>query len=57
MNDTEVYLSLHCDDDELHGEAQEVPRVKAMPNRQKKQRGHVRQHLISQELQPLEHVS
>lgn len=26
-------LSLHGDDEELHGEAQDVPGVKAVPNR------------------------
>lgn len=26
-------LSLHSDDEELHGEAQDVPGVKAVPNR------------------------
>lgn len=33
-----AYLSLHCDDEELHREAQDVPRVKAVPNGQKEQR-------------------
>lgn len=50
------YLSLHCDDEELHREAQDVPRVKAVPNGQKEQRWHVRQCLIAQKLQPLEYV-
>lgn len=54
---TEEYLSLHSDDEELHGETQDVSRVKAVPNSQEEQGGQVRQGLIAQELQPLEHMS
>lgn len=50
------YLSLHIYDDELHGEAEEVSRVRAMPDGQERKRGHLRQELITQELQPLKHV-
>ena len=52
-----MYLSLYGDDEELHGEAQEVSGVKAMPNSEKEERGHMRQGLIAQELQPLEDMS
>lgn len=51
-----AYLSLYSDNEELHGEAQEVSGVKAMPYRQKEQRGHMGQSFIAQELQPLEHM-
>ncbi len=52
-----VYLSLYSDDEELHGEAQDVSGVKTMPNRQKEECGHMREALVAQELQPLEDVS
>lgn len=51
-----LYLSLDCDDEELHGKAQDVPRVKPMPNCQKDQRGHMGQSLIAKELQAFEDV-
>lgn len=52
-----MYLSLYSNDEELHGEAQDVSRVKAMPNSQKEECGHMRKGLISQELQPFEDIS
>lgn len=52
-----VYLSLYSDDEELHGEAQDVSGVKTMPNRQKEECGHMREGFIAQEFQPLEDMS
>lgn len=52
-----AYLSLYSDDDELQGEAQDVSGVKAMPNRQKDECDHLRQHLVAQDPQPLEDIS
>ena len=50
------YLFLHVDDDELHGEADDVAGVQAVPDGQEKEGGHLREDLIAQELQPLEHM-
>ena len=49
-------LFLHVDDDELHGEADDVAGVQAVPDGQEQQRGHLREDLIAQEFQPLEHM-
>ena len=50
------YLFLHVDDDELHGEADDVAGVQAVPDGQEQEGGHLREDLIAQELQPLEHM-
>lgn len=52
-----MYLSLYSDDEELHGEAEDVSGVKTVPKSQKDECGHVRQRLIAQELQPFEDMS
>lgn len=51
------YLFFYCDDDELHGKAHKVSRVKAMPKRQEKEGAEMRHLLVAKELQSLEDIS
>lgn len=52
-----MYLSLYSDDEELHGETQDVTRVQPVPDCQEKKRGHMRQGLVAKELQSFENMS